>query len=31
VTDQAFEIRELIDTSYDATMRAAQVLEDLDV
>jgi hypothetical protein len=31
VTDQAYEVREMIEASYDATMRAAQVLEDLDV
>lgn len=31
ITDQAFEIREIIDSSYDTAMRAAQVLEDLDV
>jgi hypothetical protein len=31
ITDQAFEIRDIIETGYDATMRAAQVLEDLDV
>jgi hypothetical protein len=31
ITDQAFEIRELINASYDAATRAAQVLEDLDV
>jgi len=31
ITDQAFEIKEIIESSYDAAMRAAQVLEDLDV
>ena len=31
VTDQAFEVRGIIDSSYDTAMRAAQVLEDLDV
>lgn len=31
ITDQAFEIRELINDSYNAATRAAQVLEDLDV
>lgn len=31
IIDQAFELRDIIESSYDATMRAAQVLEDLDV